>query len=331
MNTEVSDILKSLRNSEASIPEDVIIETSPLNWDLEIARLFWRKRWNANTLSQHLGRMLNSRWLAIDLDDTLLMGSFTTGYEWGELGLAHKSLKYSNLTTDWIRSIKCLMSGKPKRIFCLSTHPFLKNPRVEVAFRPGLLEGLMELKNLGLGLILATASDRSRVAFLMKRFPALNDLFSGERGRVVAAQAITESALIAEAQPELIYDTVSARAHLLRPRSLAVKSPWAISRAADIPLYDLLIDDSTTTASCFHEAGLSKKLLAIEGRHTWSGYGIHILDTALNRLMQLETVSSIASSLRCPADFHQPPAGFPIPPKVEDPLYFPLLHYSDQF
>lgn len=327
-----SSLLSALRREELVVPDASFLELTPVAWDLEPGRAYWRDRWKRQQLTTKLKKgRLSERWLVLDLDDTLLMGSFTTKEEWGELGNAFPGLERSAMRTDWWATTKRLLKGKRERIACRQAHPFLNHPPVEVAFRPGMVEGLMELKAQGLGLVLVTASARTRVEFLLQRFPVLAELFAGDEAVIVPAESMAESSMVAESAPEAVDCLPSARAHEIRSRSLAVKTPWAVSRAAGIPAYDLLIDDSKTTAKVFDEAGLGDKLLAIEGQHPCSGYGIHILDTTIQRLLKSGSGTQTSGPLPCSLEFSQTPAGIPLPPKVEDPLYFPLLHYTDQF
>jgi hypothetical protein len=324
LTSECRRLLQALRREDLAIPDADFLDLAPIEWNLEPGRMYWREQLCGISLTDQL-------WIAVDLDDTLLLGSYTLGKDWGVVGHSFRGMRESMLKTDWFATAKHVIRGTPCRVPCRSAHPFLNNPRVEVAFRPLMVEGLLEFAAAGLGLVFVTASARQRVDYLRMRFPVLDELFSGELGRVITAEEMVEATLEAATRPDLVDDPLSAKAHSLRPRSLAAKTPWAVSRAVGIPPYALLIDDSATTARLFSESGLNDRLLFIEGHHPWSGYGIHILQTAVKKILDPESRSAADSPLFCPEAFRSPPPGVPIPPKVEDPLYFPLLHYRDQF
>ncbi len=314
---DVETCLKSLRKSDLCVPEAVFLETSPISLP------------TVGSEKLLADASLEGRWLAVDLDDTLLMGSFTAGEAWGPMGQAAPGLRKDRLTTDWLASAKQLARGRSERVACRKRHPFLKQPQVEVAFRPGMIDGLRGFKKRGLGLVMVTASARRRVDYLRMRFPVLDELFSGTKGRIVVAEDMVHAALAAER--EKIDHEPSASAHAIRPRSLAVKTPWAVSYVAGIPHYDLLVDDSEVTARVFQQAGLADRLLWIEGKHPWSDYGRVVLEAVQARLSSHEITNGDARSLACPPEAMKQPSDVPISPKVEDPLYFPLLHYRDQF
>ena len=323
--------LERLRKPGTSVPSATVVldsEVSASRSDIEathrVSELIAGKR-TTSALA------FAGRWLAVDLDDTLLVGSFTNQASWGALGNARPSIDQTALTTDWLATLKSTLRGNPKRIPSITHHPFLTNPPVEVAFRPALLEGLKALKAAGLGLVLVTASARQRVNFLRRRFPELDELFAGERGHLVAAEDLARAAVEAENSPAGIDHPPSLEAHQLRPRSIAAKTPWAISYITGLPHYDLLIDDSTTTAELFVTAGLADKLLYIHGEYPWSNYGSIILDTVVDQLLSKAPSPSSHTRLPCPKGALSLPGNLPPPTKVEDPYYYPLLHYKDQF
>ncbi len=331
MESSPAILLQAIRRATTTRPEWNLLDLTPVGWDLKPGRQYWRECWGARGWETLFADKSQPTWLAIDLDDTLLMGSFTLGDEWGGMGGGLDGFDRQMLETDWLATARRVLLGPTGRVFSRKKHPFLHHPKVEIAFRPGLLEGLIELKNAGLGIVLVTASAGERVNWLRKRFPDFSEFLSGDLARVVSAEAMVAVTLAAALDPHSVEDPASARAHALRPRSLAAKTPWAVGKAAGIPPYELLIDDSSTTDRIFFEAGLSDRLLFIEGRHPWSGYGIHVLDTAVQKLLDPRAHSAIAVPLPCPAEFSKLPDGIPIPPKVQDPLYYPLLHYKDQF
>ena len=178
---------------------------------------------------------------------------------------------------------------------------------------------------------MVTASAPERLEYLRTRYPYLDQLLKGSLASVISAKEMVEIQLEAEQKPEIVTDSSSARAHSIRPRSLAVKTPWAVSQASEIPPYDLLVDDSDTTAKVFCDAGLGGRLLFVQGKYPWSGYGVEILKTAVKRLLLQSSGENTAIPLPCSEEGRQAPSGIPTPPKIQDPLYFPLLHYSDQF
>ncbi len=324
-------LLTGLRRPSGGVASDRYLCNQEILWNVFPGRHYFSNRWSINFGLSKVNLPFAGRWLALDLDDTLLLGSFTCADDWGDLGGAGSGFVKGSMAVDWWASLRRWLRGSPELVPCKHRHPYLNHPLVEVAFRPALLEGLAELKALGLGLVLVTASARQRVDYLCLRFPFFGELFRGPLGHVITAEDMVELQLEAVQLADTIDDPASAAAHRLRPRSLAVKTPWAVSRACGIPSYDLLIDDSKTTAEVFDQAGLNDRLLYIEGRHPWSGYGVGILDAAVRRLLGEIPADGHGAPLPCLREWQEVPAGIPVPPKIEDPLYFPLLHYSDQF
>ena len=329
---DIDSLLVALRREATPLPERLWRVIDQVNWTFNAGRAYWRDRWQQLGFAERIDEgQLKGRWLVLDLDDTILMGSFTTKDEWGALGQSIPGLDRSGMKTDWWSSFKRLLKGKPERVVCRKKHPYLNHPPVEVAFRPAILEGLMELKASGLGLVLVTASARERVEYLKARFPDFAKLFQEPRGHTVTAEDLVHCQLSMREKIDVTCGQASAATYRLRSRSLAMKTPFVVSRCCGIPAYDLLIDDSETTAKIFKEAGLGKKLLFIEGRYPWSGYGVAILDMAVRRLLGEQPLEGDLFLLPCQKEWQVVPPGIPVPPIIEDPLYYPLLHYSDQF
>lgn len=322
-NSTTKNLLSSLRKPGLDLPPEPLIETSPLSWQMT--------PWDElDSWPGLLPGSLTGRWLAVDLDDTLLMGSFTAGHAWNFYNPIMGAFKKELLSMDWLATTKNVFRGKPARVPCHRAHPFLSHPAVTVAFRPGMVEGLVALKKAGLGLILVTASSMRRVEYLLQRFPILRELFGSPRGKIVAAEGLVPALIEASDHPSRIDHGPSALAHSLRPRSLAIKTPWAVSRGTSLPYYDLLVDDSPITSDVFQSAGLQNWLLTVAGGYPCSGYGLFIIHSALARLLGKQ--SPWDPPLVEYFDAHWSiPKSLEVPPQLEDPFYYPLLHYRDQF
>ena len=118
----------------------------------------------------------------------------------------------------------------------------------------------------------------------------------------------------------------SIRAHRMRPRSLAMKTPLLFERLFGVSGYDLLVDDSDTTAKYFQAAGLMDCLLHIEGGYPNTGYGFEIIDAIKEKL---ENPKNNLTRLKYSGKHDDLIENIPLI-RIEDPLYYPLLHKSDQ-
>ena len=279
---------------------------------------------------------INSRTIIFDLDDTLLNSSLTCQGEWDEdrgVSLNYTSINFSKMKRSprgWLN----FLQGKPKRLqYDSRTYSFLSNPEVHVQFRPGILSCLEQLKSFGNNLYLITASARPRVEFILERFPAFREIF-GEN--IACAEDVAEQVLMIDVESDdcikskskLSDETFSnsLKAHRLRPRSLAIKTPLLFERLFDHSKYDLLVDDSAVTAKYFRESGLINFLLYIEPGKPNSGYGMEIFDAIYEKL---SGKSDHLTQLKYSGTYDHILESITMM-RLEDPLYFPYLHKSDQ-
>ena len=122
---------------------------------------------------------------------------------------------------------------------------------------------------------------------------------------------------------------ISAELHRRRPLSIMAKSPWAVATALDAPAYDLLVDDSATTAALLRESGLNARLLWITPDALQPAYAVSVLAAIVDRLAgappPAQTRPLAGSSLTVDLTLPEPEAVL-----IEDPWYYPLLHVRDQ-
>jgi hypothetical protein len=205
----------------------------------------------------------------------------------------------------------------------LDTYPFLRNPQVYVQFRPGFLEQLAFLAELGVDLMLITASSGKRVDFLFKRFPVLDHLFgkrvltAEESARILfEIEELPDSEI--RQQSELNPGLVDAclKAHKNRPCSLAAKTPLLIERALGLSGFKLLIDDSEVTADIFAGVGLDKYLVPVTGQ-------------SMDRSQTDRIIKEVYDRLDLPMTPPENPLRMGVV-HVEDPYYYPLIHMQDQ-
>ncbi|MEM9153503.1 MAG: hypothetical protein AAGB13_00505 [Cyanobacteria bacterium P01_F01_bin.33] len=335
----VAAMLQTLRRSRVDLPTPDLLERTPISMPAES---------EFDATAEALGRSFPAGvMLAFDLDDTLLNVSYTCGEDWVPLPdramPPADSIQYHRMRRSPWRVLKYGWRLPQRFQYSPQRYPFLRNPQVFVQIRPGLVAALRGLKAAGVRLALVTASARARVEFLLVRLPQLRELFvEGDRLLVAAAEDLLRVSSDLYLQPECYsarseLDTLSLAVHACRPLSLAMKTPWALRQILDAGDYDLLIDDSATTAAHMRANGLGRKVLEIDARQPQTDYVIDILQAARRQLecgLDLHSARSIASApvARESAGNRQTgydPATYPHL-RLEDPLYYPLIHLSDR-
>ncbi|MEX0324072.1 MAG: hypothetical protein AB3N63_18080 [Puniceicoccaceae bacterium] len=263
--------------------------------------------------------------IAIDLDDTLLNSDWTCKSVFEDIKPDWKvqTIRYDQLQHS-LKGRLQKMRGLPIPFqYDLNAYPFLKNPQVYVQFRPGFLEELIILAELGVDFLLITASSQKRVDFLFKRLPVLQQLFSD---RVISAETSARVLQEIEQMPEseireqselgpVLLDA-SLAMHQDRPCSLAAKSPLLVERALGLPAFSCLIDDSEITHDLFTRAGLEDLIIPVHGKS---------MDVAQTKAI----FSDLYSRLELPMTPPDDPVKLDII-HLEDPYYYPLIHMQDQ-
>ena len=335
VNIAVEKTLASLRlNTDAILPESAYLDTIPiqLNSDREVWYTFVK---NHSELL-NLASRVTGRKIVIDLDETLLINSQICSDLW-QVGRGYQdrtiysAYKYAFMGKTWRGHLRKALGRPHYDTADVFKYPFLKNPRHIVMFRPGMLSGLDWLKTQGAQLILVTASAQQRVDYLLKRFPLLNEVFDGH---MITANDMARYYLTTAQQYQLRKDQASSQIHRQRPYSLAAKTPALVSSILSIGDYDLIVDDSTTTAELFSKTELRHRLLWVRSDLPVGGYGLQIIAEIVARLTQglrsqpLEgnQISRLQPDLR----YDQFIQARQTLVRLEDPYYWSLCHASDQ-
>ncbi|SEQ78032.1 hypothetical protein SAMN05428995_10847 [Loktanella sp. DSM 29012] len=307
--------LAALRPAEAIAPPPALLDRTAL--DVPLADPDAVDHWAGQVLAgQSLPGGLR---IALDLDDTLLHGSQTCPALWDRGGYGDPAIvpgwRYDRMQVSW-RGRLHLLRGRPRYdAVDRRHHPALTAPRIVVTPDLPMLSVLGWLQTRGAVLGLATASARTRVDLLLDRLPALRALVGP---RVMAAEDLAHRLTTAPDDADPLW-SAAAPAHAARPLSLAAKTPWALAPLWDGAGYDLLVDDSAVTAALMDTAGLGDRLLHIPGGALSPAAGWANAAALLRRLAGLPALDSIPAP---------PPVGAL---RIEDPLYWPCLHLSDQF
>ena len=306
---DIREKLLSLRPEDGVIVPEAYIDDSPIG-------LFSRYQ---------LRSSFSKKFVAIDLDDTLLNSDWTCGESFKQSIPDHiiRSIRYDRMKPTLKGRIQKLRGLPVAFQYDLEKYPFLKNPPVYVQFRPGMLEQLICLHNQGMNFLLITASSEKRIDFLFKRCPILHQLFAN---RVIAAETsakilqqieVTSDAEIRQ-QSRLSPDLVDASLaiHRERPCSLAAKSPLLVELAVGLPGFEYLIEDSEITRSLFIHSGLDERLIYIEGKQ-------------MDAFQTEDLFRTLYAGLELTMPFLEIPQKMKIV-HIEDPLYYPFIHMSDQ-
>ena len=327
--------LASLRRNDVPLPEARFLDTSPI--ELLLISPETVEAWLA-ALGLLVDRAaLIGRLVAVDLDDTLLHSSYTRPElvrepprDSGRSVFA--CYRYSEMRHSLWRTLRFGLRATAYERVDRRRHPALGAPRVLIRPNIALISCLVWLKQQGVTLVLTTATSLLRVDYLRARLPIIDVLFGP---RIVAAEHLGERAEAAAkrlVQPALMpckIWQISAELHRRRPLSIMAKSPWAVATALGMPAYDLLVDDSATTAELLRESGLNARLLWIAPDDLQPAYAVSVLAAIVDRLTGApppsQTQPLAGSSLIADLALPEPEAVL-----IEDPWYYPLLHVRDQ-
>jgi hypothetical protein len=321
-------------NVRAVWPEPEYLDTSSIELDSD--EIVWRIFLNTCPELLNSASELSGRTVVIDLDETLLLNSHICPDIW-HIGRGYKdptiypAFRYSIMAKTWRGHLGRAMGRIDYDTSNVMKYPFLKNPRQIVMFRPGMLAGLRWLKAQGVQLVLVTASAQPRVNYLLKRFPLLTEVFGCY---IITANDIAHHYLTTPQREQGQQDPASWQVHCQRPYSLAAKTPALVRSILDIDDYDLIVDDSNTTASLFSQSDLRHKLLWVCSDLPLGGYGLQIIVKIVARLTQVSPPELLAST---PLPRLQPDLSYncfihsiQTHIRLEDPYYWPLCHVSDQ-
>jgi len=279
--------------------------------------------------------------IAVDLDDTLLTNSYVCKNSWHDEGLNKAfrytlSLKYSAMTRSLGRFLKYFWYFSRRLQHDPERYPFLRNPDVISEVRPGMLWALSGFRDANCKLILISATARRRLSFLLARLPILKKIFTiNDKLCVISAEDILDksSEITKKLEEENIKklsaeDRLSLKAHIKRPMSLALKTPYLVGKILGMGTYDVLIDDSTVTFQCFKDAGLGHKIIKVSPVFPHTSYAMDIVGKVISRLKNKRKedneVRFSGSNVRIFNAKNYPYIRF------EDPLYYPLIHVRDQ-
>jgi hypothetical protein len=327
--------LKPLRvDQKAILPAAEWVNWQPIS--LQRDRAIWQDYLQqVPWLSQLENQKLPNYKVVIDLDETLLLNSYSCPEIW-EIGGGYQddeiypAYQYSQMRKTWRGRFKRILGRTDYDTADQNAYPFLQNPRHIVMFRPGMLGGLAWLAEKGVELILVTASARQRVTYLLKRFPLLAEVFGD---RVICANEIMHSYLTQISSATQINDEASRQAFEKRPFSLAIKTPDLINRILGNGGYDLIVDDSAILAETFQETPLRDRLLWVRSDLAVSDYGMQIVAAITASIMKEPELFLKASALKkldLAFESRQIVPSSSQMIRLEDPYCWPLCHGRDQ-
>ncbi|NQY15362.1 MAG: HAD family hydrolase [Henriciella sp.] len=324
-DSKIEHALKRLRENEHFLPSVEFINFDPVSTPL-IALETLDVGEVLEAAIKQVGDGLELS-IAVDLDDTLLFGSHTCPEIWDFAGgyrdpNIRTGFQYSRLRHSWRGRIAKFV-GRPE-FHCVDNaqHAFMNVPRVIVAPNIPLLSTLAWLKEKGATIGLATASSKERIEYLFKRLPILSELFAH---RVMTATQLAERSVIAAEERATIESgkwARSMRVHQERPFSILTKTPWALSPLFEGKSYDLILDDSATMADLFTSAGLGDLVCKPVAPFTGNESVWGVIKTCLCYISsQQRNSGEEIAYIDLPS---------PIEVRIEDPLYWPYLHFKDQ-
>ena len=325
-------MLKKIRQQTIPIPDEHLLDRSPL---AVICEQTFKDPFDKAVYSLAL-QVEKDTIIAVDLDDTILTNSYICTNEWHAVANAKifKSIRYSRVKYLFT---KCLEHIYPpsQRLQCNTTqYAFLRNPSVVLEIRPGMLSALKGFKDAGARLILISATDERRMDFLLKRIPFLKELFQfGNKLCIITANDILKASLDLPQDKAAINiaseeDKLSLRVHINRPMSLAMKTPYLVSKILGIGNYDVLIDDSSLSFELFQKHGLGHKMIKVNPRLPHTSYTMDIVESVIKKLRgEADITNEVEFTEKTRRRFNMknyPHIYF------EDPLYYPLIHLKDQ-
>ena len=310
------------RPTDLPLPDPQFIDSSSVNIDGD--RQTWETFFKSSDFpfSEHLTE-LAGKTVVFDLDETILMNSFISPEIW-ELGDGYEdktispAFDYANLKPTLKGRLQKILGRTDYDTRNISLYPFLRQPRQIVMARPGMLHGLLWLKQQGVKLILATASARRRMEYLAQKFPILQEIFED---RIVTANEVTYF-YYQQSLQDFSISPVEQKIFERRSHSLAAKVPGIFKYFYQIDGYDLLVDDSATTQKLFSGTTLEDKLLTIDSDKAVSGYGLDIIIQTVTTLLGKSTdIDKYGIKVEISNELNA---------RVEDPFYWCLCHLSDR-
>lgn len=328
MKKTVSQLLQPLKlNPTATLPPAEWIETEEIS--LQRDRAIW-EQYQQKWLTHLNESQFNSYQVAIDLDDTLLLNSYTSPELW-KIGEGYQdeaiypAYQYSKMRKTWQGRFKRVLGRTHYDTADHRAYPFLRNPRHLVMFRPGMLAGLAWLAQRGVEFILVTASAQQRVRYLLKRFPMLVEVFGD---RVISANDMVQYYRTHAASASQIQDEISRLAFEKRPFSLAVKTPDLVNQILGNGGYDLIVDDSEVLIQTVGQTPLRDRAVWVRSDLPLSNYGMQIVTAIAAKAMGWENLS--LARLEPDSNFEAIAAATDRLVRLEDPYYWPLCHGHDQ-
>ncbi|MFP4254638.1 MAG: HAD family hydrolase [Halothece sp.] len=325
--------LKPLRaNPTAILPPDEWINWEPISlqrdraiWQTYCQQVSWLSQLDAQTFPPYQ--------VVIDLDDTLLLNSYTSPELW-KIGEGYQdeaiypAYKYSKMRKTWQGRFKRVLGRTHYDTADHRAYPFLRNPRHIVMFRPGMLSGLAWLAQRGVEFILVTASAQQRVRYLLKRFPMLVEVFGN---RIISADDMVQYYLTQATSEEQIQDQASRQAFKKRPFSLGIKTPDLVNQILGNGGYDLIVDDSEVLAETLSGTPLRDRAVWVRSDLAISSYGVQIVAEITARMMgkPISQESNLKRLEPNSESFSIPLSGDQLI-RLEDPYYWPLCHRHDQ-
>lgn len=309
------------RPTDLPLPDPQFIDYSPVNIDGD--RHIWDNFFNSSDfpLAPNLPE-LAGKTVVFDLDETILMNSFISPEIWA-LGEGYEDKKiapafnYADLKPTLKGRLQKYLGRTDYDTRDRQRYPFLQHPRQIVMARPGMLHGLLWLKQQNVKLILATASARQRMEYLVQKFSILNEIFED---RMVTANEITY--FYYQQAQNCTVSPVEQKILGRRSQSLAAKIPGIFKYFHQIDSYDLLVDDSATTQKLFAGTALHDKLLTIDSDKAISNYGLTILIQTVKTLLNHSlNTQKYDAKIEIDSTFTS---------RVEDPYYWCLCHLNDQ-
>lgn len=258
--------------------------------------------------------------IVFDLDDTLLVSSWTHHHQWACSSHVKIQHCWPAFTRRGLVERLRRTRGVSRIVNRMSTRDC---ELVEIQLRPGTSELLRQLKKHGHSLALWTASARDRVEFLRSQIPQLFKFFVSENEDLVFAAEDTESAF-----KKLNFDSTgttcgkSVSLHQSKPASLAQKTPLLFSiMCPSWSGYDLLVDDSKETRSLFEEFGLDNQLIPVNGDS--APLSNLIKQIGLEIAKRIDGVTPLCKRVDCSET-----SDIKLVRRYLDPLYIPTLKRS---
>lgn len=286
---------------------------------------------------------LRDRLLVFDLDDTLLNTNFICRESWdrhpggGPSPQAADSIDYGRLRLALSYWLKAGWRRPRRARYDSRRYPFLRNPEVIAQLRPGMVALLHGLREAGARLVLMTVCARKRLDFLFARLPALQAAFrEGGKIQVVCAEDLAGvhfqfreqgfPAMPSDLPEEMVRVwKAGIEIHDRRPQAYGLKTLPVLFRVLGLSRMDLLVDDSESARTAFHEAGLNTSFLKAPRADPYAPFVAEVLAELARRFAPRGCGDP--ADARLPGEFTL--ADYPWI-RFEDPLYYPLVHTREE-